>query len=95
MIPGSLSFKSFTLTPECFPFMLFLLSALQNSHQKKSPSKHIIPKFSQYDMEARHARRGVSCPSCDSRGFDLHVVTLDGEFKCNTCKASFNKEDVL
>ena len=75
--------------------MLFLLSALQKAHEKKSPSKQIIPKFSQYDMEARHARRGVSCPSCDSRSYNLHVVTLDGEFKCNKCKASFKKEDVL
>jgi DNA-directed RNA polymerase subunit RPC12/RpoP len=72
--------------------MLFLLSALQKAHEKKSPSKQIIPKFSQYDMEARHARRGVSCPSCDSRSYNLHVVTLDGEFKCNKCKASFKKE---
>ena len=72
--------------------MLFLLSALQKAQGKPRRIRAVHPEFSQYDMGARHARRGVSCPSCDSRGFDLHVVTLDGEFKCNKCKASFKKE---
>ena len=72
--------------------MLFLLNLLQKAQEKPRRVRVIQPKFSQYDMEARHARRGVHCPSCDSSSFNLHVVTLEGEFKCKKCNQSFKNE---
>lgn len=72
--------------------MMFLFSALQKAQGKPKRIITVRPEFSQYDMEARHVRRGASCPSCDSRGFNLHVVTLEGEFKCKNCGTLFEKE---